>query len=169
MRIAICLILLVAGRSIPARAQQPVREFTLDVQPFAATLILASRLRPAIYLGVGVGGGINYLDRTFGPDTEGGTYHNLEQLLHANVFFRFKPADFVDLDFGPRAGIGGVQECTVSDCWPGLYLALQAGAFWGNRRWKVGPRLLLAHVSESNQTETVIHLEFLTARLSFGW
>jgi hypothetical protein len=47
-----------------AVAAQAAREFTLDFRPFAGMAAFAWRTAPGTYLGIGLGGGIDELDRT---------------------------------------------------------------------------------------------------------
>jgi hypothetical protein len=164
--LALCALLLsTAGVS----AQTPDRELALDFRPFAGALSIAWRTSDAWSIGLALGGGIDELDRTLVPDTDDPDYHAFEQYLHAAVFARHKPSQRIDLDVGLRGGFADVRTCGASDCWPGLYAGAYAGAFWGGRRWKLGPRLLVGRVYEHPYSDTVVYMEILTGRFSFGW
>ena len=153
---------------VMANAQTAAREFTADLRPFSATLSLAWRAAPATYLGIGLGGGIDMLDRTLSPDAD---RSDLVQLLHVSVFVRQKPSAKLDLDLGARAGFGIVRRCYSSDCWPDRYLGIYASAMWGGRHFKLGPSLFWVFVPEldSGNTVGVLHLAILTGRWSVGW
>ena len=157
-------ILLIALFLAAPKAAQAQREFALDFRPFGGVLSLAWRTAPTLYAGIGLGGGIDMLDKTFVPDTEKEEFHALDQLLHASVFLRVKPARW-DLDVGVRAGFAEVRNCFASDCWPGTYVGAYANAFWGGRRFKAGPRLLIARVMDNDDSDSVVYLEILTGRL----
>ena len=152
---------------LPATASAQ-REFTLDFRPFAGMAAFAGRTAPGTYLGIGLGGGIDELDRTLTPDPEDQDFHKFEQLAHASVFLRRKAGTHWDFDVGARVGIGDVRECLASDCWPGWSAGAYANAFWGGSRWKVGPRLVWARVSDDNQNDNVLYLEILTGRVRIG-
>ena len=64
--------------------------------------------------------------------------------------------------------MGDVRACLVSDCWPGWFAGAYVGAFWGGSRWKVGPRLLWARVSDDSNNDSVLYLEVLTGRVRIG-
>lgn len=152
--------------AVPLHAQR-ASEFTLDLRPFGGSVGFAQRVTPGVYLGVAAGGGIDALDRTFAPDPSDQAYRAFEQIAHLNAFLRQKPSDNVDIDLGIRLGIGGVRECTASDCWPGAFFGLTAGAFWGSQRLKIGPRVLWALARESGQSNPVFYAELLTLRIRF--
>lgn len=150
----------------PLHAQR-TSEFTLDLRPFGGAVGWAQRVTDGVFLGVSAGGGVDALDRTFAPDPSAEAYRAFEQIVHLNAFLRQKPAGWVDVDLGLRLGIGGVRECTSSDCWPGAFVGMTAGAFFGSERVKVGPRVLWALARESGESNPVFWAELLTVRLSF--
>jgi hypothetical protein len=159
---------LLAGALVPCRAQaQRNHEFTLDLRPFGGSFGYAQRLTPGVLIGVSAGGGIDALDRTFAPDPAQQAYRSFQQIAHISAFLRQKPLEAIDIDIGMRLGIGGVRECTASDCWPGAFFGLSAGAFWGSDRVKVGPRLLWALARESGESNPVVYAELITLRLKF--
>lgn len=171
------MVRLVAARTLPGAVgvallasplhAQRSSEFTLDVRPFGGSIGFAQRVTPGVFLGVAAGGGIDALDRTFAPDPSEQAYRAFEQIAHVSAFLRQKPTDNVDVDLGIRVGIGGVRECTASDCWPGAFVGLIAGAFWGSDRVKVGPRVLWALARESGESNPVFYAELLTLRIRF--
>lgn len=152
--------------AVPLHAQR-TSEFTLDLRPFGGSVGFAQRVTDGVFLGLSAGGGVDALDRTFAPDPSAEAYRAFEQIVHVNAFLRQKPARWADVDLGLRLGIGGVRECTASDCWPGAFVGMTAGAFFGSRTIKVGPRVLWALARESGQSNPVFWAELLTVRLSF--
>lgn len=150
----------------PLHAQRS-NEFTLDLRPFGGSVGFAQRISDGVYLGLSAGGGVDALDRTFAPDPAAEAYRAFEQIVHVNAFLRQKPSEHFDVDLGLRLGIGGVRECTASDCWPGAFVGMTAGAFWGSDRVKVGPRLLWALARESGESSPVVYAELLTVRIRF--
>jgi hypothetical protein len=154
--------LLVASSPIHAQRSS---EFTIDARPFGASIGFAQRVTNGVYLGLAAGGGVDALDRTFAPDPAEQAYRSFEQIAHITAFLRQKPSTHFDVDLGLRLGIGGVRECTSSDCWPGAFVGLTAGAFWGSDRIKVGPRALWALARESGESNPVFYAEILTLRI----
>jgi hypothetical protein len=154
----------------PAAAQNaaPAREITIDAAPFYGAFSIAWRTGSAWSAGIGLGAGLDELGKTLDPDDEQ-RFHSLEQYIYTEFFTRYKPSQRVDLDLGLRAGFGDVRECGASDCWPGPYVGAYTSLLAGWRRVKLGPRLLVARVFEHPYSDTVVHLEVLTARISFGW
>ena len=164
--------LLLAALALCAPAgTQAQREFALDFRPFSGSLSLAWQTSPNLYAGLGLGGGIDFspFHRTLTPDPDDEDFHDLEQFAHAIAFLRLKPTQNWDLDVGARGGFGTVRECFASDCWPGGYVGAYASVFWGSRRWKFGPRIMVARLEDDGNTDTVVHLEILTGRISFNW
>lgn len=161
--LAVAAIVMVAA---PAAAQRS-SEFTLDLRPFGGSVGFAQRVTPGVYLGLAVGGGVDALDRTLAPDPAAEAYRAFEQIVHVNAFLRQKPSPHFDIDLGLRLGVGGVRECTASDCWPGAFVGMTAGAFWGSDRIKVGPRFLWALARESGESNPVLYAELLTVRIRF--
>ena len=152
-----------------ALSAQSRHEFTLDFRPFAGMAAYAWQLSPGTYFGLGLGGGIDELDVTLTPNTDGQDFHKFEDLAHANAFVRRKAGTHWDFDLGARVGIGDVRECMVSDCFPGWFLGGYANVFWGGSRWKVGPRIIIARVFDNDgNNDTVVHLEILTGRVRIG-
>ena len=162
-------VIALAALLLPAAAAaQGAREFTFDFRPFAGMVAYAWRTAPGTYIGIGLGGGIDELDKTLSPDSESEAFHKFEQLAHASMFVRRKAGTHWDLDLGARLGIGDVRECLASDCWPGWFAGAYASAFFGGSRWKVGPRLVWARVNDSDQSDNVLYLEILTGRVRIG-
>jgi hypothetical protein len=150
----------------PASAQR-ASVFEMEIRPFGGAFSFAQRVGQGIYLGVAVGGGIDWLDRTLAPDPAEEAYHAFEQLAHVSAFMRQKPSSRIDFDLGIRVGIGGVRECTASDCWPGAFAGLYGAAFWGTDRFKVGPRVLWALARDGDQSDPVLYAELITVRIGF--
>lgn len=148
----------------PVQAQRS-NEVTIDARPFGASIGFAQRVTNGVYLGLAAGGGVDALDRTFAPDPAEQAYRAFEQVAHLTAFLRQKPSEHFDVDLGLRLGIGGVRECTASDCWPGAFVGLTAGAFWGSDRFKIGPRALWALARESGESNPVFYAELLTLRI----
>jgi hypothetical protein len=166
VRVVPCLVVTFLLVASPLGAQRS-SEFTLDLRPFGGSVGWAQRVTDGVYLGLAAGGGVDALDRTFAPDPSAEAYRAFEQIVHVNAFLRQKPAPWADVDLGLRLGIGGVRECTASDCWPGAFVGMTAGAFFGSRTVKIGPRVLWALARESGQSSPVFWAELLTVRLSF--
>src|SRR5688572_20480172 len=104
--LALAALLLPAGVTA-----QRAREFTLDFRPFAGMVALAWRAVPNTYLGIGLGGGIDELDRTLTPDPEDEDFHKFQEFAHASAFVRRKVGTHWDFDLGARVGIADVREC----------------------------------------------------------
>ncbi len=169
-RIAFLLMgLLLAPAQMPAQGT----ELTLDFRPFSGVLSVAWKTGDAWYAGAGLGAGVDELNRTLAPNPNDEGFHSFEQWLHASAFARYKPTRRIDVDVGLRIGFGAVRSCSASDCWPDSYKGAYIGAFWGGKRWKVGPRLLVANVNETDteadKSDNVVYLEILTGRFSVGW
>ena len=154
----------------PTAAQNsvPAREITVDAAPFYGAFSIAWKTGAAWSAGIGLGAGLDELGKTLEPDDEQ-DFHTLEQWIYTEFFTRFKPSQRVDLDLGLRTGFGDVRICGASDCWPGPYVGAYTSLLAGWRRVKLGPRLMVARVFEHPYSDTVVHLEVLTARISFGW
>jgi hypothetical protein len=159
MKTALLLISLIA---LPCSAQ--VRTFSIDARPVGGMLSLGWRAQPGTYIGLGIGGGTDELGKTLRPRNEQ-AYHDFEQFLHLDLFLRLKQRASLDIDIGLRGGLGGVRECTASDCLPGAFAGVYAGVFVGSARWKVGTRVIAARVVESSSLrDNVVHWDLITLR-----
>jgi hypothetical protein len=162
MRTFLLVLLAVAGAA-EVRAQS-ARELTLDVRPWSADVALAWRVAPGHLWGISVGGGADHFSRTLVPDVSPTDPHfvRLEQVVRLGPFYRWERADRLSADIGLRAALGGVRGISGS---PGLVTGVQAGVHYGGRHVRVGPRLFVGTAREAGQTEPVVHVDWLTARL----
>ena len=166
--IGIALFALLLTTPAAAQSVAPAREITIDTAPFYGAFSIAWRTGSAWSAGAGLGAGLDELGKTLEPDDEQ-AFHTLEQWIYTEFFARYKPSQRVDLDLGLRTGFGDVRTCGASDCWPGPYVGAYTSLLAGWRRVKLGPRLMVARVFEHPYSDTVVHLEVLTARISLGW
>jgi hypothetical protein len=160
MKKALLIVALVAQ---PCAAQ--ARTFSVDARPVGGVISLGWRAAPMTYIGLGVGIGTDELGYTLRPRDDD-AYHDFEQYLHLDLFVRRKPRSSVDLEAGLRAGVGEVRECRASDCLPGLFGGAYVGVFVGSARWKLGTKLVAAHVAEASYRDDVVHWEVISLRYS---
>jgi hypothetical protein len=160
------LVLIVLPLLVPAalQAQSGRREVTLDVRPWSVDAALAWRSAPGHLWGFSVGGGADDFNRTFRPEVveTSSEYVTLEQIIRAGPFYRYERDGRFSADIGLRVGLGGVRGISGS---PGLVTGAQAAVFYGGRHIRVGPRLFVGTAREAGRTESVIHVDWLTARL----
>jgi hypothetical protein len=146
------------------QAQGGGRELTLDVRPWSVDAAVAWRSSPGHLWGFSVGGGADDFNRTFRPEVvaTSSEYVTLEQIIRAGPFYRYEHNSRFSADLGLRVGLGGVRGISGS---PGLVTGAQAAVFYGGRHVRVGPRLFVGTAREAGETETVVHVDWLTARL----
>jgi hypothetical protein len=146
-----------------AAAAQDRRELTLDVRPFSADIGMAWPIGAGHLWGFSVGGGPDEFNRTFVPEvTDTSSYYvTLEQIVRLGPFYRYESGGRYSIDLGLRVALGGVRGVSGS---PDLVAGLHAGAFYGGRRFRVGPRLFIGRSTEPDVTN-IVHVEWLTARL----
>jgi hypothetical protein len=165
-KMIVLLVLCVAVLPVPTalQAQSDRRELTLDVRPWSVDAAMAWRISPGHLWGISVGGGPDDFNRTFRPEVveTSSEYVTLEQIIRAGPFYRYEHNGRLSADIGLRVGIGGVRGISGS---PGLVTGAQAALFYGGRHIRVGPRLFVGTAREAGQTESVIHVDWLTARL----
>jgi hypothetical protein len=77
-------------------------------------------------------------------------------------FYRYESGDRWNVDVGLRVALGGVRGISGS---PGLVTGAQAGVYFGGRHLRVGPRLLVGSSREGGESNSVVHADWLTARL----
>jgi hypothetical protein len=147
---------------------QAARELTLDVRPWSADVGIAWRIGGAHLAGFTAGGGADDLNRTFVPDVRptDPAYVTLEQIVRLGPFYRYDQGGRVSVDVGLRAALGGVRGVSGS---PGVVTGVHAAVFYGGRRIRVGPRVFVGAARDGSSTETVVHVDWLTARLRLGF
>lgn len=108
---------------------------------------------------------------TLVPDPDGPGQPDLDEVVHAAVFVRLRPADRWEVDVGVRGGLADVWPCPASDCYPALFGGGYVQAMAGWERFKLGPRLSAGWVGETRESsdgETFfLALYPLVARLTF--
>ena len=160
MKRLLCVLGLVA---LPCSAQ--VRTFAIDVRPIGGLISLGWRAAPQKYIGIGLGAGTDEFGYTLRPRDDQ-DFHDLEQLLYLDLFFRYKPQARFDIDVGLRGGVGEVRACSASDCLPGVFAGGYVGVFAGSARWKLGTRIVAARVIEASYRDNVVHWELISLRYS---
>jgi hypothetical protein len=164
LALAVLVLAVLLGVPAPLRAQSGQREATLDVRPWSVDAAIAWRSAPGHLWGFSVGGGADDFTRTFRPEVvdTSSEYVTLEQIIRMGPFYRYEHDGRFSADIGLRVGIGGVRGISGS---PGLVTGAHAALFYGGRHVRIGPRLFVGAAREAGRTESVIHVDWLTARL----
>ena len=177
------LLLLSLPLCSAAQVRQPDTVFSVDADWIGAALSYARERGPRRYWGVGAGIGGSLRNRMLlagrhfadedGPSyqaRDGATQKELVEILHVEVFRRWVPSDRWNYDIGLRASV--MVHSDSSDDDPGLpfFGGAYAGFVVGNRRLKVGPRLLVGMFWEhAGPREFGVYLVPLSVRVSLGW
>lgn len=143
--------------------QRRARELTLDLRPFSADVGVAWPLAPRHLIGFSVGGGPDEFNHTFVPEVVDtiSEFVTLEQIVRAGSFYRYESGRRVSMDAGLRVALGGVRGTSgAMNAVGGLHAAL----FVGGSRLRAGPRLFVGRSTE-HDVDTIVHVEWLTARL----
>lgn len=103
-------------------------------------------------LSFGAGGGVGPALYRYGKIGPGkADFDNSLEILYANAFLRVSPARFMDVDVGPRIGLGsalyGVNDAPQTGFSVGGYADLR----FGSERIKVGPRIEYLRVTYSEE------------------
>jgi hypothetical protein len=159
------ILAVILGAAAPTWAAAQSNEIDLDVIPVTATVTYAWQHAPGRYWGVFAGAGWDEFGYTLTPDKDSPTYHELEQILFVGALRRWRSAKW-DVDVAVRAGLGDLRE--TGDL-PSPFVALTGSALWGGRRFKIGPRLIVASVSDTGNSDVAVHLDVITGRIIFGW
>lgn len=154
------LALLVAtGADLAAQRRQVFLEFN----PVHGTIGYGWALSPTRFAGVEVGLGFPQLDRTLVPSDK-----SFLDIAHVGAFLRANPSSAVTLDGRVQLGLAELEGC--SGCLPGVFTGISGGAFFGGRRFKVGPRLTAGAMKESGDpAELVLNLTPVAAVFTHTW
>ena len=130
----------------------------------------ARGVSPGILLGVQLGI-LPQPGPTLIPDPDGEGQPDLDEVVHAAVFVRIRPARRWEVDVGVRGGLADLWLCPASDCLPAWFGGGYVQAMAGWERLKLGPRLSAGWVGEtrgSSSGETfVLALHPLVVRWTF--
>jgi hypothetical protein len=103
----------------------------------------------------GMGGGVGaplYRYSKF-KDQDAGWNKNLD-IVYGNIFLRFAPVPYVDLDFGPKLALGATLWDVVDPPESAFSYGGYADLRVGSRKVKFGPRFEYVRMAHSNFYET---------------
>lgn len=106
-----------------------------------------------LFFGMGGGVGAPLYRYSKMKDHDAGWNQNLD-IVYGNIFLRFAPVEYVDLDFGPKLALGAtlwdVPDPPESAFTYGGYVDLRVGS----RKVKLGPRFEYVKIAHSNFYDT---------------
>lgn len=108
----------------------------------------ARSVSPGVLLGVQIGI-LPQPELTLVPDPEDEGQPELDEVIHAAIFVRVRPAPRWEVDVGVRGGLADLWICPASDCLPAWFGAGYVQAMVGWERLKLGPRLSAGWVGET--------------------
>ena len=139
------------------------RQIFLEFNPVHGTIGYGWAVSPTRFAGVEVGFGFPQLDRTLVPSDD-----DFLDIAHVGAFLRANPSDAVTLDGRVQLGLAELEGC--SGGLPGVFTGVSGGAFFGGRRFKVGPRLTVGAMKESGDpAELVVNLTPVAALFTYSW
>ncbi len=139
------------------------RQIFIEFNPVHGTIGYGWELSPTRFAGVEVGFGFPQLDRTVVPSDE-----SFLDIAHVGAFLRVNPSDAIMLDGRVQLGLAELEGC--SGCLPGVFTGISGGAFFGGRRFKVGPRLTAGAMKEGGElAELVLNLTPVAAVFTHTW
>lgn len=151
-------LLALTGAELVAQRRQVVLQFN----PVHGTLGYGWALTPTHFAGVEVGVGFPQLDRTISHPDE-----SFMDVAHVGAFVRSQPSSAVTLDGRVQIGLAELRGC--SGCLPGVFTGISAGAFFGGKHLKVGPRLTAGLINELDETDFVLNLTPVAALVTYSW
>lgn len=155
-------------------AQRPSREITLDVSALGGSVGYAVPSGPGRLVGVQVGIGGDFLNRTFvgGRHFKDDGGDNMFELAHLAVFHRSRPGARFSLDLGVRVGTfihgtDGDDDVSLAG-FAGAY-AMPMFGIGGGQRFSIGPRIFAGVLTEGEgRSEFAVNVAALTGRVTFG-
>jgi hypothetical protein len=135
---------------------QENKQFTFGLGGFSLSLGYANRISQNWFLGLGVGGGVDFLNSILASGehfSDAGLSKDaaLLELLHASGYARYQPSNHWQFDFGVRVSYIG-HGMFFEDLYYGYFLGGYAEAFAGWRHFKLGSRLVVGLLDDEVST-----------------
>lgn len=138
------------------------RQLSLEFNPVHGTLGYGWALTPTRSAGLELGIGFPQLDRTLAPADE-----SFLNVAHVGAFLRSSPSNSITLDGRVQIGMAELEGC--SGCLPGTFAGVSAGAFFGGKHLKVGPRLTAGVINELDESDFVLNVTPVAALFTYSW
>jgi hypothetical protein len=134
--------------------------------PIMVSLSIAGSISNNWFIGIGVGGGIEYISMLSTGDhfSEGG----ISDILQVSLFTRYQPSDRWQVDFGLRGSVF-LHDYHSNSFVGGYFLGGYINPMVGWRHFKVGFQLIAGRYSESNYQEIGIGFAPFTAQIIIPW
>lgn len=135
--------------------------------PIMVSLSIAGSVRNNWFIGIGAGGGINYISMLSAGDhfSEGGIF----DILQVNLFTRYQPSDRWQVDFGLRGSVFLHDIHGSGNLVGGLFIGGYINPMVGWRHFKVGFSVVAGRFWESNYQEFGIGFAPFTAQIIIPW
>jgi hypothetical protein len=160
-----CAAPLAAQQAVPnALRARPRNQLTLDAGVVGGSLAYARRVSDHRLIGGGGVGGdfLSYMvlaGRHFAEDSglayepkDGFEDKLLFEMAHLSAFVRHEPSERWQIDTGLRASVFFHFDSSDDDPGGGFFVGGYAGAYYGWRWLKIGPRVLVGRFSEDDRS-----------------
>lgn len=134
--------------------------------PIMVSLSIAGRMRNYWFIGIGAGGGLDYISMLGAGDhfSEGGIF----DILQVSLFTRYQSSDRWQVDLGLRGSVF-LHDYHGDNFVGGYFLGGYINPMVGWRHFKVGFQLVAGRFSESKYQEFGIGFAPFTAQIIIPW